>query len=168
MADIWTAIYPFFIWALTLACTLIGVVGVILPVLPGPTLILIGMVLHQWLLPEMGPGWACVGVIAAVWLASIVGELLSALIGTRMFGGSNWGAAGATGGALVGVFFSLPMMLLGTALGAMVAERCVAKKDTRGTLMAGMGALTGFIIGTVIKGVCAVAMIVAFVLGVWN
>ncbi|RRJ97151.1 DUF456 domain-containing protein [Opitutaceae bacterium TAV4] len=165
MADIWAASYPFLIWTLTGVCILIGLAGVVLPVLPGTTMILIGMAVHQWLLPEMGPGWGSIGVIAVVWLVSVVGEFLSALIGTRLFGGSNWGAAGATGGALVGVFFSLPIMLLGTVLGAMVAEHCVAKKDTRTTLLAGVGAATGFVIATIIKGVCAAGMIAVFVFG---
>ena len=95
------------VWILTLGLTLIGLLGVILPLLPGTTLILVAMIAHKLLLPGSLSGYA-LGWIAAVWALSVLIDFGGVLIGTRLFGGSRWGLAGASGGALLGMFFSLP------------------------------------------------------------
>ncbi|EIP99062.1 hypothetical protein OpiT1DRAFT_03566 [Opitutaceae bacterium TAV1] len=168
MSEIWHATYPVLVWLLTGVLTLVGIAGVVIPVLPGTTLILIAMGLHQILLPASAPGWWWIGVIALIWLVSVIGDFVSVIIGTKWFGGSKWGAAGATGGALVGMFFSLPVLLLGTVLGAMVAEKLVAKKDLRTTMLSGAGAAVGFLVSTVVRLACALGMVAAFLFGVWQ
>ena len=70
--------------------------------------------------------------------------------------------AGASGGALLGMFFSLPALILGTVFGAVAAERYVAKKTRRDSLRAGAGAAFGFVLSTVGRLACAVVMIVLF------
>ncbi|HEY0969308.1 MAG TPA: DUF456 domain-containing protein [Opitutaceae bacterium] len=149
------------IWTLTLGLTLIGLLGVVVPLLPGTTLILVAMIVHKLLLPA-GIGAGALGWIAAVWALSVVIDFAGVLIGTRLFGGSRWGMAGASGGALVGMFFSLPALILGTVFGAVAAERYVAKKTHRESLLAGVGAAFGFVLSTAGRLVCAVAMIVIF------
>ena len=150
------------VWILTLVLTLVGVLGVILPLLPGTTLILAAMILHKLLLPE-GWGWGPIGWITFAWAISIVVDFLGVIVGTRMFGGSKWGMAGASGGALVGMFFSLPALVLGTVFGAVVAEKYAAKKTHGQSLRAGMGAAFGFVLSTAGRLACAVAMIAIFV-----
>ena len=140
---------------------LVGVVGVIVPVLPGTTLILGAALLHKWILPN-DLSWMVIGFIALFWGLSVVAEIAGVLLGTRWFGGGKWGMAGATGGALVGVFFSLPMLLLGTVLGAVAAESLIAKKTDRAAFKAGVGAAVGFVISTVAKFACAAVMIGLF------
>lgn len=150
------------IWTLTMVLSLIGLVGVVVPLLPGTTLILAAMVMHKLLLPDQIT-WNALGWIAGVWLLSVLIDFAGVLVGTRLFGGSRWGMAGAGGGALIGMFFSLPALLLGTIFGAVVAERYVAKKSHRDSLRAGAGAAFGFVLSTVGRLVCAVVMIVLFV-----
>ncbi len=149
------------VWILTLGLTLIGLLGVIVPLLPGTTLILVAMIVHKLLMPN-GIGAGALGWIAAVWALSVVIDFAGVLIGTRLFGGSRWGMAGASGGALVGMFFSLPALILGTVFGAVAAERYVAKKTHRESMLAGVGAAFGFVLSTAGRLVCAVAMIVIF------
>lgn len=149
------------VWTLTLLLTLIGLLGVIVPLIPGTTLILLAMIMHKLLLPA-ALGWGALGWIAAVWALSVVIDFVGVLIGTRLFGGSRWGMAGASGGALIGMFFSLPALILGTVFGAVVAERYVAKKTHGASFRAGMGAAFGFILSTAGRFACAVGMIVLF------
>lgn len=118
--------------------------------------------MHKLLLPDQ-IAWNALGWIAGVWLLSVLIDFAGVLVGTRLFGGSRWGMAGAGGGALIGMFFSLPALLLGTIFGAVVAERYVAKKSHRDSLRAGAGAAFGFVLSTVGRLVCAVVMIVLFV-----
>jgi len=132
--------------------------------LPGTTLILAAMVLHKLLLPAQ-LSWWLLGAIALLWLLSLLMDLAGVIIGTRIFGGSKWGMAGAGGGALVGVFFSLPALLLGTFLGAVVAEKFIGRKSGGQSLRSGVGAATGFLLSTVARTACALAMIALFLVG---
>ncbi|HEX2100151.1 MAG TPA: DUF456 domain-containing protein [Candidatus Synoicihabitans sp.] len=149
------------VWILTAVLTLVGVAGVVLPILPGTTLILVAMIVHKLLLPA-GWGWGAIGWITFVWAISIIVDFLGVLVGTRLFGGTKWGMAGASGGALIGMFFSLPALILGTIFGAMAAEKWVAKKTHRESLRAGFGAAFGFVLSTVGRLACALVMVALF------
>lgn len=148
-------------WCLTVTLMLIGLIGVIVPVLPGTTLILLGALLHKWILPY-DVTWTTIGFIALFWFLSVLADIGGVLLGTRWFGGSKWGMAGASGGALIGVFFSLPILILGTMLGAVVAEKLMAKKSPGASLKSGVGAAVGFVISTIARLGCAVVMIALF------
>jgi len=149
------------IWSFVLSLLFIGLVGCIVPMLPGTTLILLGIVLLKLLLP-VTLGWVIVGWIALIWLLSVLADFLGIIIGARMFGGSKWGMSGATGGALVGMFFSLPALLVGTFFGAVAAEKFGAKKTDRESLRAGVGATAGFLLSTVVRVACALLMLALF------
>ena len=151
------------IWSLTLVLMLVGVAGVIIPLLPGTTLILAATIIHKLVLPD-DLSWLAIGFIALFWAVSIIAEIAGVILGTKWFGGSKWGMAGATGGALVGVFFSLPALLLGTIFGAIAAEKLVARKTDRQALRAGFGAATGFVVSTVARFACAIVMIGLFLI----
>jgi len=157
----------YLVWTLTMVLTLIGLAGVIVPLLPGTTLILAAMVIHKLLLPG-DVSWAVIGWITGFWLLSVIVDFVGVILGTRLFGGGKWGMIGASGGALIGMFFSLPMLLLGTVLGAMAAEKLIAEKSNRASLLAGAGAAFGFLISTVGRLLCAFAMIGLFLLAAWN
>jgi uncharacterized protein YqgC (DUF456 family) len=150
------------IWSLTAALMCGGLVGVVVPVLPGTTLMFAAAVLHKLLLPE-SLSWAMVTGIGVAWLLSVVTDFAGVVVGTKWFGGGRWGMAGAGGGALVGVFISLPALLVGTVLGAVVAEKLLGKKTDREALKAGVGAATGFVLATVARLIWATIMIGLFV-----
>jgi len=152
-------------WTLTTVLMLIGLAGVVIPLLPGTTLILIAAIAHKLLLPA-DLSWVAIGLIALFWVFSILADFGGVILGTHWFGGSKWGMAGASGGALVGVFFSLPALLIGTIFGAILAEKLLANKTDREALKSGVGAATGFVISTVARLACAFVMIVLFALAV--
>ena len=156
----------FFTWILTLTLMLVGVAGVIIPLLPGTTLILVAAILHKLLLPGDLP-WVAIGLIALFWVFSILADFGGVILGTHWFGGSKWGMAGASGGALVGVFFSLPALLLGTIFGAILAEKVLANKTDHDALKSGLGAATGFVISTVARLICAAVMVGLFLIAVF-
>jgi uncharacterized protein YqgC (DUF456 family) len=149
------------IWSLTSLLMLTGLVGVVVPLLPGTTLILIGVIIHKLVLP-LDVSWLTIGFIAVFWAFSIIADILGTVLGTRWFGGTKWGMAGAGGGALVGVFISLPALILGTVLGAVAAEKLFAKRTGGESLRAGLGAATGFVLSTIARLGCAIVMIALF------
>ncbi|HVZ66161.1 MAG TPA: DUF456 domain-containing protein [Lacunisphaera sp.] len=153
-------------WILVGLMLLTGLVGSAVPLLPGTTLIMGGVLLQKWLLADT-LSWAAVGWVAAVWLLSLVADLACTLIGARLLGGSKWGMAGASGGALAGMFISLPALILGTLLGAVAAEKLGAKRTHEEAWKSGAGAALGFLFGTVARVACAVVMIALYVFAVW-
>jgi uncharacterized protein len=153
---------PILVWSLTVLLLLGGLVGAFLPLLPGTTLILAGVVLHKLLLPA-SLSWAAVGWIALLWLLSLALEVTGVMIGTRLGGGSKWGMIGAGGGALAGALVSVPTLLLGTMLGAIVAERLARERNLRELLLAGMGAGLGFFFSYLSRLACALAMLGVFI-----
>lgn len=155
------------VWSVVVLLMLAGLVGCVVPLLPGTTLILIAVLIQRWLLPETLT-WVAVGWIAAVWLLSVLADIGCTLLGTRLLGGGRWGMAGATGGALLGMFFSLPALLLGTALGAVVAEKWGAKRTSGEAWRAGAGAALGFLASSIAKLACAIVMILLFALSVYH
>ena len=146
---------------------LAGLVGVIVPLMPGTLLILAAVVVHKLMLPE-SISWTVVAVIAALWALSMLADIGAILLGTRWFGGSKWGVTGAGGGAFVGLFFSVPALILATVLGAVLAEKLLAKRTGRESLRAGVGAATGFVLSVIARGACALAMIACFLVAAFG
>ncbi len=155
------------IWTAVILLMLVGLVGCVVPLLPGTTLILVAVLLQKWLLPE-SLSWFAVGWIAGFWLLSILADLACTLVGTKLLGGGKWGMAGASGGALAGMFISLPAVLLGTTLGAICAEKWGAKKTDNEALKAGAGAALGLLVSGIAKLACALVMVAIYVVAAIN
>ena len=155
----------YLIWSFTILLLIIGLLGSVVPMLPGTTFIMLGVVLQKLMLSAT-MSWYVVGWIALIWVVSVLADIAGVIIGTRLFGGSKWGMTGASGGALIGMFFSLPALLLGTFLGAVTAEKFGAKKSDRESLRSGVGATAGFLLSTVARFGCALAMIALFLIAV--
>lgn len=154
-----------FVWSLAIILMVIGLIGSLVPLLPGTTLILAGALLQKWLLPDTLT-WLVVGWIAAFWLLSVIADIGCTIVGTRLFGGSKWGVAGATGGAVAGMFLSIPALLLGTILGAVLAEKWLAKRTGEQALRAGAGAAVGFVLSIFARLSCALVMVALYVVSV--
>ncbi|HEY4249272.1 MAG TPA: DUF456 domain-containing protein [Lacunisphaera sp.] len=154
-----------FAWSLAILLMVMGLIGSVVPLVPGTTLILLGALLQKWLLPDTLT-WLVVGWIAAFWLLSVMADIGCTIVGTKLFGGSKWGMAGATGGAVVGMFLSIPALLLGTILGAVLAEKCLAKRTGEQALRAGAGAAVGFVLSIFARLSCALVMVALYVVAV--
>ena len=88
-------------------------------------------------------------------------------LGVKRFGGSGWAMAGAVLGALVGLFFGLPGLILGPLLGSLGAEYLYTRKlDT--SARAAFGTVVGLLVGAVAKVGLALTMIALFVFWVWR
>lgn len=155
------------IWSIAIVLLLVGLVGTFVPLLPGTTLMLLGVLLQKWLLPDT-LGKTAVIWIAVFWLMSVMVDFVCTMVGTKLFGGTKWGMAGASGGALVGMFFSLPATILGSILGSIAAEKLVHKRTNEEALRSGAGAAVGFVLGTVGRLACAFVMIGLYALSVWS
>ncbi|HSM50481.1 MAG TPA: DUF456 domain-containing protein, partial [Thermoanaerobaculia bacterium] len=96
------------LWLLAAVAIAVGIVGTVLPALPGPALVWLGLLLAAWAegFSRVG-GWtlALLGLLA---LATYGIELAASALGAKRVGASGLAVFGAAAGGLVGIFFGLP------------------------------------------------------------
>ena len=122
---------------------LLGLLGSVLPVLPGPPLSFIGLFLFALIhnfSPPLTP--TLIITMAIVTVAVTVADYFIPLIGAKKYGTSKWGIFGSIGGMIVGAFFSPFGILLGALIGAVLVEWMVSKKEKQ-ALKAGWGIFIG-------------------------
>jgi len=151
--------------ALTLLIMLVGLVGNIVPGLPGAPLILVAAVGHRlWFGMHSVSNGMLLGLAIATALALFI-DFLASLLGAKRFGATWRGVLGAAVGGLVGLFFSLPGILLGPFIGATLFELAGGHKFKDAT-RAGLGATVGLFLGIFAKCAISVAMIGVFTFSV--
>jgi uncharacterized protein YqgC (DUF456 family) len=149
------------------ALFLAGLIGALIPWIPGPLFILIGALV--W---AIATHFAVIGVgrlviLVALALTTLLVNFAAGPIGARRSGGSRWAVAGAIVGALAGLFFGPFGLLLGPVVGA-VAGEMLRGGDVEGSLRSGVGALIGTVAGIAADFVISVAMIGLFLWWIWR
>jgi uncharacterized protein len=155
-------------WTLIILLIVVGLIGTVVPLLPGSTLILAGAVVHKLVFPD-GPhsvSWWVIAGMFALMVFSYVIDFISGAVGAKYFGATLWGAVGGLIGAVVGIFFGFPGIFIGPLVGVLAGELIGGKhlvaagKSTWGTLL-------GTTAGMIAKLVIALVMVGLFVLDVW-
>ncbi len=149
------------LWILAAGLVTIGMVGIVLPAVPGTILIFAGLVLAAWAdgFTRVGVGTLVVlGVLAA---ASYAIDFGAAALGVRRLGASRRAMAGAALGTLFGFVFGLPGLIAGPFVGALLGELSATRNLARAG-RTGVAAWIGFAIGIVVKVGVAFAMIGIF------
>ena len=145
---------------------LVGLVGAIVPVLPGIPLIFAGI----WLIAgvdgyrHLGLGWLL--GIAAVAAVGLVVDLLGGALGAKRVGASPQAVWGALIGTVIGLFFGIPGLLFGPFFGAVLGELSAGNSVLR-SAHAGISAWVGLIFGAIIKLVSSLMMVALFGAGWW-
>ena len=155
-----------FWWFVAIALFAVGLIGTIVPVLPGTTIILGAAVIHRLMLgAEKSIGWRTIVVLLLLTFVSYLFDFLGSYFGAKYFGATKWGAFGAIIGALIGVFFGLIGLFAGPLIGA-VAGEFIAGKRMIDAGRAGWGSLLGNIGAMLAKLIIALAMILIFLVNV--
>lgn len=132
-------------------CLLIGIIGSILPALPGPPLSYVGLLLLHFTDRVQFTTAQLVWWLILV-LLTIVADYLLPVLGVKKWNGSKWGNIGCIIGTVAGLFLFPPWgIIIGPFFGAVLGELLFAKKEAPEALKAGLGAFIGFILGTVFK-----------------
>lgn len=151
------------LWLLAGVLVLAGLAGLVVPAMPGAVLVFAGLLLAAWTEDFVHVGsWTLIalGVMAAL---TYILDLVAPALGARRFGASPRAIAGATIGAVVGIFFGIPGILLGPFLGAVIGQLTV-RSDLRLAASAGVGAFIGFLLATAGKLALGFAMVGLFLL----
>lgn len=126
-----------------------GLVGCIIPVLPGPPLSFFGLLaleFTRWADYSSGFLWTAAALALAVTLL----DYFVPIWGTKKFGGSRRGVWGATFGLIVGLFFGPLGIILGPFLGALLGELS-EHSDSNKAFKAAFGSFIGILTGVILK-----------------
>ncbi|AYN66431.1 DUF456 domain-containing protein [Euzebyella marina] len=149
--------------------TIIGILGSFLPVLPGPPLSWLGLLLLH-LTIAIPQDWWFLGITAAVALVVFALDYIIPAIGTKKFGGTRAGMIGTTLGLVIALIFPFlgPLgIIIWPFVGALVGE-LLNKADKKTATKAAFGSFLGFLTGTFIKFVVAVVYLGLFVSKAWE
>lgn len=148
---------------ITLFCfilIIIGIIGTIVPVLPGLILSVIGLLIFKFGTNSQMP-------MLYVWIFGVL-TLLSAVLDyvipartNKKYGGTRWGSIGSLVGTLLGFFFiPIPFgFLIGMLLGVFIGELIHDINDRKKAFNSTKGALIGFIYGTGFNVMVGIAML---------
>jgi uncharacterized protein len=146
---------------LGIICMIIGIIGCLVPVLPGPPISFLGIILlHLTKFGQFTSAILITFVIVTVLVTVL--DYIVPIWGTKRFGGSKYGTRGATVGLIVGFFLGPLGIVLGPLIGAFAGEM-IFKDDLSYAFKAGFGSLLGFLTGIGLKLAASFVMTFYFV-----
>ena len=152
-----------FLWMFSAVLTAIGLCGLIVPVIPGPILLLAGLILAAWAEHFVFIGPTIITILTLLAILAHTLDFIAGAMGVNRFGASRKAAFGAAIGAVFGIFFGFIGMLLGPFIGALIGELTVSKNiQTAG--LAGIGAWLGMIVGAAVKMAIGFSMVGIFII----
>ena len=154
---------------LSLVLIIFGILGCVLPVIPGPPLSFLGILAVHF--TKFAHFNSKILIIAALF--AIIVTILDYIVpvwGTKKFGGSKYGTWGATIGLIVGLFFSpfsaFLSILLGPFFGAVIGE-IIGGKNSAEAFKAGLGAFLGFLMGVGMKLFVSIGIAIIYFRETW-
>ncbi len=144
---------------------LIGLIGCIVPGLPGTPIAYIGLWIAQ-ATEKIHFSWQFLLIWGIVVVIISVLDYVVPAWGTKHYGGTKWGVWGSTIGVFVGLFFGAMGVIFGPLVGAVIGE-LISGKQLNDALKAGWGSFVGILFGTILKLIACGLMTVALIQAVW-
>jgi len=135
---------------------LVGILGCFLPLLPGPPLCYLALLMQQ-LRSDVPFTAKFLWIWAAITVAVTALDYIIPLYGTRKYGGSKYGMWGCMIGLVAGLWMGPFGIILGPFIGAFIGEM-IKSNDSENALKAAWGSFVGFLLGTLLKLVVCLVM----------
>lgn len=149
------------LWLVAILLMLIGLAGIILPVLPGVPLFYGGLLLAAWIDDFTRVSVTTIIIIGVLALLAWLVDFVSSLITTKSVGASKQALLGTVIGGLVGIVGGLLGIIVGTVVGAVVGE-IMASRNMAHAGRVGFAAGMGFALALAVKLAFAVLMLGIF------
>lgn len=144
-----------------------GLIGSLIPVLPGPPLSWIGLLLLH-LTDSIPDDWTFLSITLAIALIVFALDYIIPAMGTKKFGGTKAGMIGTSIGLIIGIIAPVPGgIIIGPFLGAFLGELS-NKADSQTAVKAAFGSFIGFITGTFLKFIVAIVYFGFFIKLLWE
>jgi uncharacterized protein len=145
------------VWlVLGLILMVVGILGCVLPLLPGPPLCYAALLIQQ-LRSDVPFSSKFLWIWAGITVAVTVLEYVIPIFSTKKFGGSKYGIWGCTIGLIVGFWLGPLGIIIGPFVGAFIGE-VLASKNSEQAFKAAWGSFIGFLFGTLLKLIVCVIM----------
>ena len=155
-------------YVLAAVMMLVGIVGTVLPALPGVPLVFAGMLLAAWAGNFQHVGAWTLVALAVLTLLSLGIDFLATLMGAKRVGASKPALVGAMLGTFAGLAFGLIGIFVGPFVGALIGEllwlRGVGGQELGQATKVGLGTWLGIVVGTILKLGLAFAMVGVFLI----
>lgn len=164
-----------------IAIMIVGVIGALLPAVPGIGLIL-GAILVWGLVTQFNGMAVSLVVTLLILLLSLGVEILATYWGVKKFGASSWSQIGSIIGLIVGMLGLLPALpfggpiigiLFGSLVGGFLGEfayqqelELVPRLQVSGKVC--LGIVVGSVLGNLIKALLALTAVIVFVFTTWS
>lgn len=152
---------PTLLLILAFVLVAIGLMGTLLPAIPGVPLVFLGLVLAAWAEGLRFVGAGTLTVLGLMALLAYAVDLVAGALGAKKFGASRLAVLGAAIGTLAGLFLGLPGLVLGPFVGGAAGE-LYARRDLRQAGRAGLGAWLGLVVGGATKLALSFSMLAIF------
>jgi len=150
------------LWILAVVLIVVGVVGTVLPALPGAILVFAGVALAAWIDDFARiSGWT-LGVLGVLTVIAWLTDYVAAAAGAKKVGASKYAIIGAAIGTVAGVFTGLVGLIFMPLVGAAIGE-FLAQRDALRAGRVGIATWLGMLAGTVVKVAVVFLMVGIFV-----
>ncbi len=154
-----------------LILVILGIIGSILPVLPGPITSWFGLLL-LYLTSAVPINYYILGISFFIALVIFILDYIIPGLGAKRFGGSKKGATGATVGLVIGLLLPIPLgFVIGAFAGALIGEFIHDPKDIKRALKSAFGSFMGFLASTTMKLFASLIFLVIYIYelsGYWS
>src|SRR2546423_12795072 len=121
-----------FWWLFAIVLMARGLIGAVIPIVPGTTIILAAAVVHRLVLgADRSLGWSALIAMLVLTLLTYVIDAAAGYLGAKRFGATKWGLIGGATGALIGLVFGLLGLFVGPVIGAIAGELIGGQKDKK-------------------------------------
>jgi uncharacterized protein YqgC (DUF456 family) len=151
------------LWIIGAIFTVIGLAGLLLPIIPGAPILFLGLLFGAWAENFRYIGVWTLLILAGMAALTYVVEFAASILGVKKFGGSRQAMVGAAVGGVVGLFLGIPGVLLGPFVGAVIGELSLQRSLDQAS-RAGFGTVVGLAIGVAGKLAIGIVMVGLFML----
>ena len=131
-------------------CLIIGLLGCVIPMIPGPPIAYAGiLLLHVTDKVQYSTSQLLVWLLIVVVVQVL--DYFTPIVGSKYSGGTKWGSWGCLIGSIIGIVFFSPWGIIIGPFGGAVIGELLGDRTTKDALKSGIGALVGFLLGTVLK-----------------
>ena len=147
---------------------IVGVLGSFLPVLPGPPISWVGLLL-LYLTKAVPVSYTVLGITLVIAIVVGILDYIIPAKGTKRFGGSKYGIWGTNIGLVVGIIAPIPLgFIIGPFVGAFVGELINDSTDSKKAFKAATGSFIGFLASTFMKFLVSMIFLGLFLVKVWE
>ncbi|MDO5636368.1 MAG: DUF456 domain-containing protein [Myroides sp.] len=158
----------YLILIISLLFVVVGIVGSILPALPGPPLSWIGLLI-LYTTPDIPFDYTLLSITFVITLIIAILDYVIPAQGTKRFGGSKYGIWGTNIGLIVGIFAPIPFgFIIGPFVGAFIGELIFNQSDSKRAFKAATGSFIGFIVSSFMKFVYCMVLLGIYIHTVWK